>query len=432
MRTFLRRGLVRAAGCLIAAFLLVGAPVAAAAQEAAVPDVAGIYVNGQLNVLPPTVVKGGNGKLAQAIGASGVDGVLIDLNWTALSSVYGQYDWTYLDYMAGLAVAKNKKFEIAIITGNSTPAWVFDQENGYGAQSATFQYIQGGKIGATCQSLTIPLPWDQNYHKAFADLLRRLKQHLQQNNWYENLTMLRITGINTLTDELRLPADNTGKNGCEANNLNTWQKLGYSPARVRVAWRQILRIYGRIFPEKVFNVALITGGGFPNFTFTKPSKPSSDTTLGNDMTTQLVKIAGQLLPGQLAIQSNGLTIYPKSGTAQSPDPATIKDARKANAILGWQTNEWCYLTAACTPTGAKPTNDTTLSAGCGGTRSAPITCTNSTYSAMLTSGIYPAGTTGATKPFQAQYLELFAPDILVFSAAVMQAHNELTVSGAPP
>ena len=138
MRTFLRRGLVRAAGCLIAAFLLVGAPVAAAAQEAAVPDVAGIYVNGQLNVLPSTVVKGGNGKLAQAIGASGVDGVLIDMNWTDLSSVYGQYDWTYLDYMAGLAVAKNKKFEIAIITGNSTPAWVFDQENGYGAQSATF------------------------------------------------------------------------------------------------------------------------------------------------------------------------------------------------------------------------------------------------------------------------------------------------------
>jgi hypothetical protein len=51
---------------------------------------------------------------------------------------------------------------------------------------------------------------------------------------------------------------------------------------------------------------------------------------------------------------------------------------------------------------------------------------------MLTSGIYPAGTTGATKLFQAQYLELFAPDILVFSAAIMQAHNELTVSGAPP
>ena len=164
-------------------------------------DVAGIYVNGQLNVLPPSIVNGGSGgKLAQAIGATGVDGVLIDLNWTDLSSEYGQYDWTYLDYMAGLAVAENKKFEIAIITGNSTPAWVFDQENGYGAQSATFQYIQGGKIGATCQSLTIPLPWDQNYHKAFADLLRRLKQHLQQNNWYENLTMLRITGINTLTD----------------------------------------------------------------------------------------------------------------------------------------------------------------------------------------------------------------------------------------
>jgi hypothetical protein len=136
---------VRAAGYIIAAFLLVGAPVVAVAQEATLPDVAGIYVNGQLNVLPPNVVKGGSGKLAQAIAATGVDGVLIDLNWTDLSSEYGKYDWTYLNYMAGLAVAKNKKFEIAIITGNSTPAWVFDQENGYGAQSATFQYIQGGK-----------------------------------------------------------------------------------------------------------------------------------------------------------------------------------------------------------------------------------------------------------------------------------------------
>ncbi len=210
---FCRCGRWRLGRYLLVALLAVPALRVAAAQSVAPPDIGGIYVIGQKYFLPPQIWSTGNGKtkgngsLKPALINPGVDGVLIDLTWSDIAVAYRKYDWSLLDYMARVAVEKGKRFEIAIITGSSTPNWVFKAPpDGYGAQSATFAYIQSGKPGATCMSLTLPLPWDTNYHSALRDLLDQLSRHLKKKGYYPNLAMLRITGINTLTDELRLPA----------------------------------------------------------------------------------------------------------------------------------------------------------------------------------------------------------------------------------
>lgn len=399
---------------LLVALLAAGAGVrAAAAQSVASPDIGGIYVIGQKYVLPANIWKNGNGLLKPAARNPGVDGVLIDLTWSDIARGYRKYDWSLLDFMARVAVDNHKKFEIAIIAGSSTPAWVFAAApNGFGAQSATFDYIQSTKPGAVCEPQTIAPPWDKNYLRAFADLLRRLRAHLLKKNYYDDLAMLRITGINTLTDELRLPAqtpETTGNytvaNKCTVDNLQLWQSLGYTPAKVSQAWRYILRSYRKFFPDKTFNVALITAGGFPAFTAdgAPVASPLQEAeSLGNAMTTRLVKEAGRILAGQFALQSNGLVDH-------SSDPATIKDALKARAVLGWQTNEWGDLAGG---------------AACGGTRSKPVTCTASEFAAMLRSGIYPEGATDA-KPLQARYLELFPPNIIAFPRIVVNAHDLL-------
>src|SRR5271170_4899588 len=230
MRVCWRRSVDRSTRYLLAVLPL-AAPEATRAQGTAPPDIGGIYAIVQKYFLPPQVWPNGNGKtkgngsLKPAVMKTGVDGVLIDLTWSDIAVAYREYDWSLLDYMARVEVEEAKKFEIAIITGSSTPDWVFAAPpDGYGAQSATFAYIQSGKPGAVCISQTLPLPWDAHYLSALRDLLDQLSWHLKKKSYYANLAMLRITGINTLTEELRLPA---AENQCKVDNLQVWQSLGY-------------------------------------------------------------------------------------------------------------------------------------------------------------------------------------------------------------
>src|SRR5947209_13069933 len=118
-----------------------------------VPRHSGIYVIGQKFYLQNSPMPGQQTWLQQAIASPAVDGILIDLDWTDVASPTATktYSWTLLDSMAQLAIAQGKKFEIAIITGGTTPSWVFTpQPQGIGAAFSNFEYVQADKPGATC------------------------------------------------------------------------------------------------------------------------------------------------------------------------------------------------------------------------------------------------------------------------------------------
>jgi hypothetical protein len=375
------------------------------------PDIRGIYVIGQKFFLS-------NGQLAQAIATPGVDGILVDLDWSDLASptLKRTYSWTLLDSMVQLAVSQGKKFEIAIITGGSTPAWVFpaqpqgkiDSQDELRATSGKFEYLQANKPGATCIDETLAPPWDSFYLAALSDLLVQLSAHLKAQGTYRSLTMLRLTGINTLTDELRLPAQTPIDTpiACMIDNLKVWQALGYTQGMLATAWRRMLTLSTQAFPDKFFNVALITTNGLPAFlpSGTPVYTPASQVQqLSDDMLSMLINIAGQKLPGKLVVQANGLV---GSGP---PDPITIAKAQAAQALLAWQTNEWELQTGG---------------AACGGIREAPVACDEAGFSAMLMTGVYPQSSSG-TNPLKAQYLELFAPNISAFPDVVLQVHDVL-------
>src|SRR5438874_2229597 len=233
------------------------------------PDIRGIYVIGQKFDLENSPMPGQQTWLQQAIASPAVDGILIDLDWTDVASPTATktYSWTLLDSMAQLAIAQGKKFEIAIITGGTTPSWVFTpQPQGLGAAFSNFEYVQADKPGATCINEQLALPWDSNYIAALADLLQQLSAHLKAQGWYSSMTMLRLTGINTLTDELRLPAQPPSAMAqfpCLNGNLQAWISAGYTQGKLATGWQQMLTASLRAFPDKFFNVALITDNGFP-------------------------------------------------------------------------------------------------------------------------------------------------------------------------
>jgi hypothetical protein len=377
------------------------------------PDIRGIYVNGQKFYLS-------NGQLAQAIAMPGVDGILVNLDWTDVASptTARTYSWTLLDSMVQLAVAQGKKFEIDIITGGSTPSWVFaPAPQGLGAASGNFVYVQSNKPGAACLNEKLALPWDPNYIAALTDLLQQLSAHLNAQGTYASMTMLRLTGINTLTDELRLPGQtpiSTPQFPCMIDNLQAWIDVGYSQGQVVTGWRQMLTATRRAFPDKFFNLALITEDGFPAFLPDGApvyQPPATVQRYSNVMVTKLVEIAAESLPAQLVVQSNGLV------NAQQLDTITIHLSQSNGALLAWQTNEWELQDGG---------------AACGGTRQSPVKCqTSADFLAMLMTGVNPPNSTGTT-PAKASYLELFAPNIIAFPDAVLQAHNALLSPSPSP
>ena len=412
MRTFQRL----LTGLLAIGLLAIGLMHATALPGSAatpLPDIRGIYVIGQKFYLENSPMAGQQTWLQQAIASPAVDGILIDLDWTDVASPTATktYSWTLLDSMAQLAIAQGKKFEIAIITGGTTPSWVFTpQPQGLGAAFSNFEYVQADKPGATCINEQLALPWDSNYIAALADLLQQLSAHLKAQGWYSSMTMLRLTGINTLTDELRLPAQPPSAMAqfpCLNGNLQAWISAGYTQGKLATGWQQMLTASLRAFPDKFFNVALITDNGFPAFMPDGTpllSPPAAVQQASAVVVSNLMQLAGQQLRGQLVLQSNGLV-----NLAQL-DTTTISLAAANGTLLAWQTNEWELQGGG---------------AACGGSRASPVTCQGEgEFSTLLMTGIYPQGSSG-TNPLKASYLELFAPNILAFPTAVLKAHHTL-------
>src|SRR5438477_4067301 len=232
-----------------------------------------------------------------------------------------------------------------------------------------------------------------------------------------SMTMLRLTGINTYTEELRLPAEPPGTGAaaqsCLSGNLQAWEQVGYTQGLVATGWRQMLTASQRAFPDKTFNLALITDNGFPAFlpNGTPVSSPAAAVQQASlVIVTDLAQITAQQFPGQLVIQSNGLE---DQGLL---DTTTIQLAQQNGTLLAWQTNESELQTGG---------------AACGGTRAMPMVCTSDAdYFNLLKLGIFPEGSSG-TNPVMAQYLELLPPNVIAFPNAVLQAHNILLPGPTP-
>ena len=213
--------------------------------------------------------------------------------------------------------------------------------------------------------------------------------------------------------QLRLPAQPpsaVAQFPCLNGNLQAWINAGYTQGKLATGWQQMLTASLRAFPDKFFNVALITGNGFPAFmpdgtpVLSPPATPAAVQQASAVVVSNLVQLAAQQLQGQLVLQSNGLV-----NLAQL-DTTTVSLALANGTLLAWQTNEWELQGGG---------------AACGGSRGSPVTCqSEGEFQTLLMTGIYPQGSSD-TNPLKASYLELFAPNVLAFPTAVLKAHHTL-------
>jgi len=349
----------------------------------------------------------------QALQTPGIDGLLIHLRWGQISPSLKTYDWTTLDSAIQLAITANKRFEIGLVTGGAMPKWIGDPPPmGLGAQHATFDIDSANG----CTSFDTAPPYDPAYLDAFSDLLAQLAQHLRSTHTYDHLAMLKLFGITTTTDEMRLPA----VNHCASDPVAIWQSLGYTPAKVERGWKAMLKAYLRHFPEKSFNIGFIGINAFPGIRDDGSAAANAKEAekLSAALAAELMADAGTAAPNHLALGFDSLVLnvpdtdktYPKSRRE------FFRDAANANARLGWQTNELL---------GDYPGGG----AACGG--SIPdnaVACANwQEFRHMLFRGLYPNGKAKTPPSMQGVYLEVFPQNVVAFPLAMPPAHKNLGV-----
>jgi uncharacterized protein (TIGR03437 family) len=362
-----------------------------ASLAAAQTDVRGIfiYTNDVSRITSAAATQ-----LTQSFGIPGVDGAAIVIGWDAIEPAQGQFQWALLDQWIAQAAALGKKIDLVVPSGSATPQWLFDPPPA-GAGVAELKFTISPHNGQTsvCDPDNIAAPWDPIYLARWDSMLSALAAHLKSSGTYNDITLLRLTGINRTTEEIRLPAETAQSTGqaCVSDAIATWTQAGYKAALVVQAWNSILASYQKSFPDKVFSVSLIPSAS---------AFPAINNSGYPDLTQTLMAAAAQKFPGQLVVQFDFLM----PGEAASAE--VTADAKSLGTMAAFQTNE--YLGGQ--------------GAACSEPVSNPTPCTATTFLELLNMGIYPLGT---ANPLRAQYIEVFHDNAAAFPPDILQAHFEL-------
>jgi glycosyl hydrolase family 42 (putative beta-galactosidase) len=371
-------------------------------EEALAPDLRGTYIYSSdvYTVSTPYAAM-----VSAALALPGSDGIVLVAGWNALEPAKGQYDWSKFDSWMSAAASAGKKVELAVTAGDDTPPWVFQPVAAGGAGATPIAFTVSPHAGQTgkCDSETIAAPWDPAFLSRWDSLLAALSSHLKSAGTYGAVTLLRLTGINRTTDELRLPAETPQATGlpCVSDAVATWQQAGYRPSLLLEGWDSVTASFAKSFPDKPFSVAIIAQNAFPRIaedgSIIRGTVPDQDL--------PLLTLASQRFPGRLVIQYNFLM------PGEAANSAVIGYAQTLGTLIAFQTNEYLGSTgqgAAC----SEPVTN-------------PAPCTAATFLAMLETGIYPLGPSNALR---AQYIEVFPANAVAFPADTLQAHEELLLA----
>ncbi len=416
-------------------------------------------------------------QMQRALAVPGTDGVTLVESWSAIEPALGVFAWdpptpagqSLFDQWISTAVSSGKRVNLAIRAGEYTPCWLFDSgcpagySGGYaGAVPLAFESAphQGQTRG--CEAVEIAAPWDPVFLREWDAMLAAVARHLRSTGAYGAVSMVRLTGINRTTDELRLPEEILSTSfsppdPCTANSITTWLAAGYRPSRLLQAWDAITSSFAEHFPDKTFNVPIIpddTGQGqfpFPEIgddgcVYTQVVIPDPDCsvppaipsdTCGNpgeipDLNQPLLELASQKFPGRLIVEFENLD------TSRPASSAVVDAALNLGTMAGFMTNNYFAAQGAA-------------GAACSGGFVTPQRCADSAaYLALLEIGIYPQVPDWMGQPFdrstslRSQYLEVLAPDVVPpecsgdaqppgcgYPNAIWQAHT-LLVDVTPP
>jgi hypothetical protein len=376
----MRRAALAFAGVL-AALLIAALPAPAFAADGATDDFAGVYVGS------PRLVRARR-QVDDALYQNDVaSGVYLRLIWSQLEPKQGQFDFTVLNREIDRAVATKKRVSFSIIGGGYAPDWL----SSAGIQTLRFSIARGGQKNRNCDVVDLPVPWDPAYQAAFLSVWKAVRDRISQiPGGMEAVRIVKLTGVNRITAELRLPGtfgqredDACGK----TDDAAIWNKVGYRPQKVVDAWVTIATGISQLFPSKHLGLDILEQNDFPPIGddggFSNPPPVKS----------RIIDEGIRRFGKRFSVQWNGLN---KDGKLSD----TVIAAGRKGAIIGWQSNQYQGHDGA----------------GCNlSRRTARAPCDTDGYRAILKRGL----DTGAA------FIEVWAPDVRRFPDAVRDADVQL-------
>jgi hypothetical protein len=355
-----------------------------------------------------------NGDFDKALNIPGVDGVGVHVTWSEISPKVKTYDFTTMDQQLAKARAHHLSVELAVQAGQGNPEWLFaPRPAGLGLQRLDFEMTYHGGI-EPCHRVSMPPPWDPGYQDAYADMLAQLSAHLRATGYDRDLAVIKLTGIDTLTEELSLPnespAESRNPHPCVTDSPRIWAEAGYRPSLVARAMGGIAASYQRYFPKTLVTLPVITLFAFPPIGGDGSPVPRSKAVGINDhLLDVLVTVAARMLPGHLTVQDCFLI-----GDLPA-DQRTLGLARANDIPVAWQTNIWFGKIGK--------------GAACGGQGESfmqklqnPNPCDDASFLQLLHNGMYPQGGAGPSK--NGLFIEVFPSDVVDFPHAIKVAHDE--------
>jgi len=365
----------------------------AAAQRSHVVMPRGIYLYRELLT--------NDAQFDQALGVPGVDGMALVLDWSAIQPSRDAFDTATIDSQVTLARQHKMPVELVVRAGKSVPEWVAPQAH------LKLAYAPHQGVGA-CSPVSMPPPWNPNFQNAFADVVKRTAEYVRAQ--HVEIAVVKLTGINATSEELRLPAETTDATkdcpGGPVDDVKVWQTVAhYTPSKLRQAFGQLAASFDRIFPDTPVTIALIPGGAFPPIDESQRIVSGKQAqALNTQVLDSLVAGAAKSLAGRLILQHDFLMYR------QPANPVVVDLARAHDLHVAWQTNLW--------------RGNAKEGAACGGSPGNGTVCTDAQYLNLLETGVHPAGGKGASA--QGLYIEVFPYDALAHQSAIAKVHKDLT------
>jgi hypothetical protein len=255
---------------------------------------------------------------------------------------------------------------------------------------------------------------EPRYQEAFADMLAQLSRHLHETGYDRDVSAIKLTGMNTLTEELALPSErpeeSTHPNPCVTHSPGIWAGAGYRPSLVVQAMQGLAASYQRYFPNTEVVLPIIVLFAFPPIGEVGPPISRQNAIgINSKLLEELVRTAAQILPGHLALQDAFLL------DTLPADQRTVGLARANGIPTAWQTNIWLGKNgkgAACSGGGN----------GFQQEMQNAIPCSESSFLRMLRNGMSPQSGAGPSK--NGLFIEVFPSDVIAFPGAIKAAHDE--------
>lgn len=228
----------------------------------------------------------------------------------------------------GSGPSTHKFVVLGFVPGFDTPAWALTDPAGKlpPVQTASFCIPYG--IGAGTVA-SLPLPWDKTYLNNWSNFLQQVAAHYAGKT---DLLMVAAAGPTSVSDEMSLPGGASSSSKCnstadtEADDLATWEKLGYTPSQGVSAWNTAFQDMQTSFPGRYASLSLYPG-------LPIGSMGMHDSTQRTATPQSVISAEQPKLGTTFAVQQNGLT-YSSGG----PDDSMYRLVTENNgkAVTGFQ------------------------------------------------------------------------------------------------